>query len=174
MVVHLIAAAICVFAAAVMLRDARSAVARRAHFVVVAVMAVLVFATHSLALTLACAGVLTATTVVLLRRPHDREAGASAVDVAACGGLTMLMAVPLLLTTAGHAAAPGQHDHGMHAELHAAIPGSVDHQLLLALAAVGLVTTWALARRRLFPTATAHSSRAAWLMVAGMGLMALT
>jgi hypothetical protein len=173
MVVHLIAAAICVVAAAVMLRDARSAVARRAHFVVVAVMAVLVFATHSLALTLACAGVLTATTVVLLR-PHDREAGASAVDVAVCGGLTMLMAVPLLLTTAGHAAAPGQHDHGMHAELHAAIPGSVDHQLLLALAAVGLVTTWALARRRLFPTATAHSSRAAWLMVAGMGLMALT
>jgi hypothetical protein len=178
MALHLAAALACTAAAVVMVSGARSPVVRRAHVLVVLVMGVLVLAMHSLAVTLACAAALVVTAVVLLLRGRrDREAQACAVDLAVCGGLTMLMGVPLLLAAAGHAAAPAPHEHGLHAELHAAIPGGADHQVLLVALALALVAGWAWIRGHQPPERQARrrgSSAAPWTMMLAMLAMVAT
>jgi len=111
-----------------------------------------------------------ALTAVVLARSRDRSARVCALDVAACSGLVLLMAVPVLLGALGHGESPASGEAGLHARVHAVVSGEADHQVLLALVAAARVTTWTMARRR-HSLATAPRA-AAWVMMAATGLMA--
>ncbi|RYP87727.1 hypothetical protein EKO23_04870 [Nocardioides guangzhouensis] len=167
---HLLAGLACLVAALVMLSGARSRASRTGHAVVVATMAALVVAGHSVPVALGCAVALAATAVVL-SRTRDSEGRACSLDVAVCSGLVMLMALPLLLAASGHGA-PEPGEHGLHAGMHAAIPGHEDHQLVLGAVTLLLVGAWAVSRRRLPSDASAPAARiASWAMAVGMGAM---
>ena len=167
---HLVAGTACLVAALVMLRGARTRATRAGHAVVVATMAVLLVAGHSVPLAIGCALALAATAVAL-SCARSREDRAGSLDVAACSGLVMLMVIPLLLAASGHGA-PAPGEHGVHAGVHAAIPGHEDHQVILAVLTLLLVGAWAASRRRLPPDGSTLTARVApWAMAVGMGAM---
>ena len=169
---HLLASLVCVAAAVVMLRTDGGRRHWAAHLVVLTTMVVLTLVGHSVGVSFACALVLAGTAAVVHRRGRERATRASAVDVAACSGLVLLMAASHLLMASGHGADPVTSDHGLHHDVHAMIPGTADHALGLLVPAGVLIAAWALARRDATLTRPGRGVTAAmWAMMLGMAAM---
>jgi len=170
---HLVAAVVCVVAAAVMLGRARGREVRAAHTVMLGCMVALALFMGSLIVVLGSAVLLALTAALVVVRSRDQAAHRCAVDLAACSGLVLLMAAPLLM--AGHAEAPAPDSHGVHAGVHSMIPGRADHTVLLVALSASLVVAWASARALWARGSLAQRvDVTGWLMMATMGVMVAT
>ena len=169
---HAVAAVVCVLAAVAMVGTSRSRRVRAGHVVTTVAMVALSLWMHSIAVTVMAAVALTLTATALVLAERSEESRACALDLAACAGLVVLMAVPALLAASGHSAMPAAGEDGLHARVHAMVPGSADHAVGLFLTAAALVAVWAVARRRHpDPRSGSTSSAAAWLMMLAMAAM---